>query len=281
MGESSRFSSRYGFQPLEAEITIRYEATHELRGVVRDIAYESGLRPGSLRGIVCKALRKREDPNNWSEFPNIHDEVGYLLDDCEWYEVYDVIEEIWQYLFAHSPNHGGHTPYCLRQDDSPGFDYFASEINKYFRKAGIGWHLLDGKLQIRGTESFEGVVRGAIEALHGADRITAEREIKLALQDLSRRPEPDITGALQHSIAALECTARDICGDQRLTLGKILERYPTLLPSPLNQCVEKAWGYASEHGRHLREGRNPRFEEAELIVGIVSAVTMYLIKKAS
>jgi len=31
--------------------------------------------------------------------------------------------------------------------------------------------------------------------------------------------------------------------------------------------VEKAWGYASEMGRHGREGRTPELKEVELIAG--------------
>lgn len=65
----------------------------------------------------------------------------------------------------------------------------------------------------------------------------------------------------------------------KATLGDLLKRNPGLLPSPLDQMVEKAWGYASERGRHLREGREPKPEEVELIVGLASIVATYLSKK--
>lgn len=41
-----------------------------------------------------------------------------------------------------------------------------------------------------------------------------------------------------------------------------------------------AWGYASEHGRHLREGHNPSFHEAELLVGLSASLSNYIIQKA-
>jgi len=110
-------------------------------------------------------------------------------------------------------------------------------------------------------------------------RLTTQNEIHQALSDLSRRPQPDLTGAIQHALVALECIARDVCGDPKATLGNILKRYPNLVPQPLDTAVEKAWGYASEHGRHLREGREPSLEEAELLVGIASVVATYLSKK--
>jgi hypothetical protein len=44
-------------------------------------------------------------------------------------------------------------------------------------------------------------------------------------------------------------------------------------------AVEKAWGYASEVGRHLQEGREPSAEEAELVTTVCAAVVTYLVKK--
>lgn len=63
------------------------------------------------------------------------------------------------------------------------------------------------------------------------------------------------------------------------TLGEVIKRNPGLLPKPLDQAVEKAWGYASETGRHLREGDSPAYDEAELIVGLSGAVCRYLARK--
>jgi len=86
------FSKRHGFHPEEKEITIRHDASYDMRGVIVDIAYGNSFIPKTLRPVVCRALRKRPDLNNWSEYPNIDEEIRNLLDDCEWYKVYDVIE---------------------------------------------------------------------------------------------------------------------------------------------------------------------------------------------
>jgi hypothetical protein len=110
--------------------------------------------------------------------------------------------------------------------------------------------------------------------------MTASREIHQVLSDLSRRPEPDKTGAIQHGIAALECVAQDVTSDPRGTLGDLITHNPGLIPRPLDQAVVKAWGFASEMGRHLREEHEPNMEEAELIVSIASVVATYLAKKA-
>ena len=115
--------------------------------------------------------------------------------------------------------------------------------------------------------------------LENAGHRTAAKEIHEALADLSRRPKPDATGAVQHAMAALECAAGDVTGDARATLGEIIKKNPGLFQPPLDQAMEKVWGYTSQWGRHLREGREPSPEEAELVVGLASVMATHLTRK--
>lgn len=94
MNDTQRFSERFGFAPAEKAITIQHEAPPELRDATLAIAYEAGFGASSLRNLICRALRKRPDPNNWST-GNVEFENGQLIDDCEWYEVYEIIERIY------------------------------------------------------------------------------------------------------------------------------------------------------------------------------------------
>lgn len=268
-----KFSSRHGFEPTEAEITVRQDAPYNLRGLVADIAYESGFDPHDLRAVVCSTLRVREDPSNWSAFPNVDGEARGHLDSCDWYAVYDIIEGIHESLVLSSRKG---TPSSERP---PKPKHFADEINRIFRKDGIGWQLVDGKIQVRGAEAFEESIKRADVALAQSGQKTAADEIHEALSDLSRRPKPDVTGALQHGIAALECVMREVCGDRKATLGALLSQHKGMIPAPLDQAVEKIWGFASEHGRHVREGRKPEMEEAQLAVHVAAAVAVYLSKK--
>jgi hypothetical protein len=117
----------------------------------------------------------------------------------------------------------------------------------------------------------------ANDVLEQSNSSTAASELREANADLSRRP-PDLTGAVQHSLVALECVAREHCHDNA-TFGKLLERNSNLFPKPLDKGIEKIWGFASEMGRHLREGRTPEEEEAELLVGLATACCTYLARK--
>lgn len=267
-----KFSSRHGFESPDAEIKVRHESPSELRGIVVTIAYEAGLGPHDMRAIVCKVLRARDDPNNWSAFPNVDKEARDHLDSCEWYEVYDVIEAVHSNLVSCTDRQ----PW--NRDVTPAV-YYANEINKYFRKRGIGWQLIDGLIEIRGSESFESIIAKARQTLEESGRATASNEVHQALQDLSRRPQPDLTGAIQHALAALECVIRDVSGNHKLTLGALLSKYKGLVPAPLDQVLEKIWGFASEQGRHLREGKEPEQDEVELVVQIAAAAASYLVKK--
>ncbi len=259
--DDKRFSERHGFAPQPAEITVRHEAPSDLRGLVVDFAYRAGLDSEALRGIVCHVLMARAKQSDADT------EVRGLLDRCAWFEVYDIIEAIFDALW--------------RGEGGARYNTFTEDVNTYFVKKGVGWQLRDGRIELRGPEVFEALVRPTADRLRAAGLTTASAEIHEALRDLARRPEPDVTGAVQHAMAAVECIARKACGDPQATLGEILKRFPDLVPRPFEAALEKTWGYASEFGRHVREGRVSPYDEAELVVMTSAAIAAYLERKLS
>jgi uncharacterized protein (DUF2267 family) len=264
----SSFSRRHGFAGQAAPITVREDAPAALRHAVVQIAAEEGFdKPSAQRELICRVLRVMPDRNNWSEQPNIAGEVQELITSCPWYRVYDIAEAFYAEAST-SPRHASAAE-------------FEAKLNEIFCEQGIGWKMESGQIVFRGDQPFEHAVAAARNALSQSNRSTAENEVAEALKDLSRRPEPDRTGAIQHSMAALECVARDISGDPKQTLGALMKTHGATLaiPRPLDTAVEKAWGYASEVGRHLREGRAPSAEEAELVTTVCAAVVTYLVKK--
>lgn len=266
MNKQIPFSERFGFKPTqEPEITVRLDAPNELRGVVILLADEFDISPESLREILCQVLLVRPNRSNWSEYPNIYNENHQLLDKAAWYKVYDIIEAVSIYL--------------KKNKDSVVSEMFSSKLNDYFVEKGIGWKLTDGYLEARNPEALEQSIKAATQALSTSGNTTAQKELHEALVDLSRRPVPDVTGAIQHSMAALECVFRDVVGNPKATLGELLKKHPKIVPSPLDQSLYKLWGYASEYGRHIREAREPEFSEAQLVVGVCAAVVTYLVGK--
>ena len=259
------FSKKYGYR-LEPESNINKleVATPDLRYFIVEFAYKYKLSSRELRDIVCPILRVRQNKlYTLSEL--IDTEVRDLIDNCEWYFVYDIIEGIVNIIKS--------------KYGSERVKNFSKEMNDLFLQYDIPWKLVKNKIEFRGTDTYEAIIRSAGNQLKLNGYKTSRNELNEALQDLSRRPKPDITGAIHHAIAALECLAREACGNQNATLGDIIRRNPDLLPRPLDIAVEKLWGYASENARHIREGREATFEEAELIVGVSAAIITYMTKK--
>ena len=83
-------------------------------------------------------------------------------------------------------------------------EFFEQQVNEVFVENGIGWKLEKGEVRVRGEEGFEFVSGRAREELELANKPNTETEMAEATRSLSRRPEPDITGAIRHAIAALE-----------------------------------------------------------------------------
>ena len=262
MMNKDSFSKRQGiFSRKEKEITVRADAPAGLRGYIRLAYYDLNKHPSDLRAITTRVLKIPPDNNNWSEFPNIDYEVGQHIDSCDWYLVYDIIEVIIQKLNPEEKV------------------TFSNEINEYFVANGIGWKIENEQIETRGDEVFETAVKTVVSVLEVAKLATAKTEIKEALIDLSRRPTPDITGAIQHSLACLECVAREATGDKKATLGELIKKHPSIVPKPLDIAIDKIWGFTSEQGRHLREGQAPEYLEAELVVELSAAISTYLGKK--
>ena len=264
------FSKRNGYRSIPKEITVWEDAPESLRHFVLESAVKANYGPSSLRDTICAVLRVRPNPNNWSEYPNVWNEVEGLAYGCEWFRFYDFVEKLYDALSNRWSDD------YRNSDGANRAKRFQEGLNEFFSDEGIGWQMVDGEIITRGTETFESNIQSAVESLGTAGRLTAQNEIHEAIGDLSRRPESDLTGAIQHAMAALECVARDVCGDEKATLGEVIRRYPGVIPKPLDESVSKAWGFASEMARHIREGRNPERKEVELIVGLAATVATYL-----
>ena len=254
---TERFSDRQGYRSPDAEITIREDAPKSLRHAILQIAKGLGMGPNQLREKVCEVLLVAPDLDNWSH-SNVCNEVQWEIENCNWYKVYDFAEELYRTL------------------NSFDAENFSDRLNQFFRENGIGWEMQDGQIVLRG-KVFSEHTKKAVSILDETGRTNAAREIQEAIQDISRRPDPDITGAIQHAMAGLEATARDLTGQPNDTLGKLIPKLD--IPKPLDAAVEKMWGYASNSGRHIREGQVTNTSEAELVVSVACAVCTFLIRQ--
>lgn len=255
-----RFSSRNNYKAKEVPITIREDAPRGLQEFIIQTAYHFEITPTQLRDVICRIVRKIADTeHNWGE-ENIKRENTELLENCKWFYVYDLIEVLYKKL------------QLFEQKNE-----FENNINDFFKGNGIGYQLQKGKVEYRGSSELIPKINNVVEILEKKGKKTSKDEINEAIKDLSKRPA-DITGAIQHSMVALECVAKDITGQEKKTLGKFI-RHSDILPIVLRDAVDKLWAYSSNNGRHLQEGEAPDFDEAELIVSISASLISYLAKK--
>lgn len=197
--------------------------------------------------------------------------IKRVLLGCEWFRLYDLIEDVFDQLSFYDSE-------LAVPDEGPKAHPF-QQLNDYFVYAGIGWQLRDGKITSRGDAAFEHTVGIAEAELKESARITAAERIESAIRDLSLRPKPDLSGAISHATAALECVLHDIT-QRAMTLGDYIKKCPDLFPGAMKNAFASLWGYASEEGaRHGKEGIEPHREEAELIVSLAAALATYLDRK--
>ena len=264
---TERFSDRHGYRPTAAQITVREDAPSDLPGAIPLIAEEAGMKPSAMRQVICRVLLVRPDPNNWSEYPNIWEEIAVLMEDARWYKVYDIAEALHAKLAANGTW------------DARRADEFERRLNNFLVENGIGWELHEGQITHRGSEAFARSTHEVPDRLDETGFQRAANEMREASGDISRRPEADITGAIQHAMAALEATARGVAGQPNATLGKLVRGLD--LPAPLDQAVHKLWGYASDRGRHIREQQVVDHAEAELIVTVAGSLCAFLAQRNS
>ena len=254
---TKRFSDREGYRPSPKPITVRDDAPPSLRGAVPMLVRNS-IGSSTAREVVCEVLLVSPDPGNWSE-KNIWEEVTCLINEAEWYKVYNVIEALHEMLEKFNHERAAR---------------FQRRLNDFLIEQGIGWELHEGQIVRRGSEAFAKSTREIPVRLERLGLERAAREMREAFRDISQRPQPDITGAIHHAMAALEAAARKVTGQSSPTLGKLI---PMLgLPAPLDQAVHKLWGFASEYGRHAREGQNADSAEAELTVTVAGALCEFV-----
>lgn len=258
----NRFSARHGLSVPQPDSLRHQTASDELRLAAIQFGSDLGVPPDFLRSTLLEIINAPREQQFWTEPRYVLEETQRQILKAEWFEVYDFIEAVAFWFISNGSTAG---------------ERYETKLNRYFERHGIGWQLKGGRINARGPEAFETILSQARVETERRGLQAAHHELHEALLDLSRRPHPDLTGAIQHAAAALECVARDVTGEANATLGEILNRYGSALPAPLPQAIAKIWGYASETARHVREGVAVTREEAELVVGLCAVVAQYLL----
>jgi hypothetical protein len=271
------FHRRHHYARAKA-ISVREDAPENLRYFVPKTARNLGCSPHAQREIVCEVLNTRPNPDNWTADPNVWGEVQDLVSRCDWFYVYTIIEDIYEWFTE--ADEFDPVPDELA-DDLPvnRAEAYENQINDFFEEQGVGWQLKRGEIITRGNEAFESTVKTSVMVLEQDKKPTAAGHLQNAISALSARPKPDTSGAVAHATSAVECVLGEITG-KPMTLGKYLDKYPKLFHPSLKKGLDGIYGYASDEGaRHGKEGTEPAREEAEFALAVCAAVCTLLSRK--
>ncbi|HME68349.1 MAG TPA: hypothetical protein VKM54_00555 [Myxococcota bacterium] len=263
------FSTRHGYTGPRSGL-IREDAPDKFRVAVLHAATDANLHVQQIRRVVSRTLLVM--PNPGTLHPVIFAESVDFVRACDWWKVYDICEAL--YALIQETNYGSSVVIARSAQE------FENEINAALIELGIGWQMRRGKIVAREDTETEAEIAKAEAALAASGLDTARGELAEARADMSRRPQPDLTGVIQHSIAALEAVARHCSKEPKPTLGEIVKRHAKQLGirPPLDAAIEKIWGFCSEEGgRHGREGSEPTRREASLVLGLASSVVTYML----
>ncbi len=245
-----------------APIGTRDDAPNDVRHGILILMRQCGLRMCQIHRAVLRALNVPGSDATREDHVLLN-EIEQAIKSCLWYQVYEIVECVYA---------------ALKTKSAAEAQRFAKDVNALLRERGVGLELHGGAVEHRGDSQLYDVLANDKGLLIEGERTTALGELEEAFADIRRLPEPEVTGAIQHAVAALECLSRDLVGDNNITLGKLVKHYPHILPTTLANVVDKAYGFASDEARHLREGKEVNFAEAELVVGLSAAIISYMLR---
>jgi len=196
-----------------------------------------------------------------------------LFYDLDWYEVYDLIEFMLDWIAKDSR--------CKFYSRA-----FKDKLNNVLESNLSGYRIIENCVALI-TEDAE------IEEIESAIRLAdplngVKKHLQTSLEFFSRKHDPDYRNSIKESISAVESLCKIICGNPKAILGEALESIDKKGLVPFHKALKsgllKLYGYTSdEQGiRHaFIDGRSEIFQEdARFMLVSCSAFVNYLIVKA-
>ena len=260
MSDRDSFSGRVGLRPMaivhdDAPLGFR----HAVVGALKSEAILSEM----IIGIVQRGTTLPRPKGFLTDSV-----VMPMIEQCEWWQVFDVAELGFAAI---------HAERLLGPDKAKAYE---RTINEACRVNNLGWQMDAGSFFVVASTAQHESATCVIDDLDAKGLKTSAGELREAHVDLSRRPQPDISGGMQHAGAAIECLSREISGDAKLTLGEIIKKHDDLFPGAYRKMAEAMWGIVSNQGRHLKEEGEPTLEEALFVVGSITNLAAYLLARS-
>jgi hypothetical protein len=275
-----RFSERHNHKPIKSIIQVN-SVDEALRNSLwsalklcywdtfqptRDLYvyyYLSGYGNESLR-LLCQRLWisyfKKPIDTLSDDWEAVLAEIRDYYFNCQWYEVYDLIEFI-----------------ATNYPEEETNKVFVDMCNNFMERELSGYRFVGGNITPITTEEEISAIEEALKSKKNPVREHIIRSLEL----LSDRKNPDYRNAIKEAISAVESIAIIITGNEKATLGQllnVLEKQSILHPA-LKESFSKLYGYTSNANgiRHgLIDEDTVTFEKAKFMVVACSAFINYV-----
>ena len=264
-----KFSDRIGIShPKTVQLkNIDYKLRNRLIN-----AFEKYVSPNSESSYLVDKLGLRLNPYN------IKDQLLNYLEDCIWFEIYNVIEDYMKYLEYSSKESVGN----LKIDYLIKYREVLENINKILEEEKSGYRIICNEIaKVTDEQEIK-----SIEESIATEFDSVNTHFTKALQLYSDRQAPDYENSIKESISAVEAMCCIINGTSD-TLGKALKKLKDNgieIHNSLEEAFRKLYGYTSDtHG--IRHGgidfTNASEEDAKYMLVSCSAFINYLKVKYS
>jgi len=269
-----RFSERTGRRPVRSQLQIE-SMDDALRNRLWNVLWDACLEDRSVYIAAGPSWMPIVDRmwadffnNPIDEFPGDRDWLKRWFFQCEWFEVYDLVE----FVVAMQEE--------LRVPNVEGM------FNLALEEQMSGYRLVSGQI----TPITDEVELAEIEEAMACTRKTkvsgAAAHLESALAKLSDRKKPDYRNCIKESISAVESLCRVITGQTHATLGsalKTIEAHVAVHPA-LKKGFSAIYGYTSDADgvRHaMLEESDIDFTDAKYMLVSCCAFVNYLVGKAA
>ena len=228
-----------------------------IREVLEDLGYTT---PKLQRFILCKALRIPPDQYNWTDYPNVENEVVDLIAIEPWYKFFDALERIPKFLPAEQ------------------VEEYRHKINALFTEERVGYRFEEDVIVRLGTQEFHSVIEQGLTALEQERFAEARRQFERGYEFRNSLP-PDWANAIKEAANSVEAVLQVIYGRPGVSLTTIVsEKFPDQVPNGVRQLFRSLYsqGSGTTGARHASIGGNdPTGARAELALHLAAALHQF------
>lgn len=271
----SNFSQRYGYSPIEKafqresiDSALRTKLWNILKLTIWDLYDHHNFKYHQDSQRILHLVQRlwfhyfNRDLDDLPSFigeyrqPGVYDFLKEYFFKCEWYEVYDFLEEI-----ANDKSN------LVSKKTQDWINSTLEEYNAAYRFVGTEIAEITDKNEIEAIES----------ALSNVDT-PVRAHLDTALHLFSNKETPDYRNSVKESISAVEAACRLVTDNSTATLGDALKHVKNLHPA-MSQAFSRLYGYTNDASgiRHsLTEETTITYADAKFMLVACSAFVSYL-----